>query len=195
MGDHLTVMFGYFLVKLSKPFCTRASSAGDDDHPVTLSVTLPDSALAADVFVLEGHASSGFFEPLTLAPVPPETLLPAPHAESSATSASAASAPHSRRSVPLREPFMNSSLLTTRRAPGGQYAEMPVRVLHCSENCAREILNFLKLLDSLAFLLYSMPGRLRAARDMAITAEPVGSLPAPTTAQSATGSAHETTSS
>src|SRR5258708_39312989 len=104
MGDHLTVMFGYFLVKLSKPFCTRASSAGDDDHPVTLSVTLPDSALAADVFVLEGHASSGFFEPLTLAPVPPETLLPAPHPESSATSASAAGAPHSRRRVPLREP-------------------------------------------------------------------------------------------
>src|SRR5260370_32987501 len=186
MGDHLTVIFGYFLVKLSKPFCTRASSAGDDDHPVTLSVTLPDSALAADVFVLEGQLSSGFFEPRTPAPVPPETLLPAPHPESSvssATSASAAGAPHSRRSVPLREPFMNSSLLTTCRAPGGQYAEMPVRVLHCSENCAREILNLLKLLDSLASLLYSMPARLRAARDMAIAAEPVGSLPAPTTAQ------------
>src|SRR5258708_21944289 len=155
MGDHLTVIFGYFLVKLSKPFCTRASSAGDDDHPVTLSVTLPDSALAADVFVLEGQLSSGFFEPRTPAPVPPETLLPAPHPESSATSASAAGAPHSRRSVPLREPVMNSSLLTTFRAPGGQYAEMPAPVLHCSENCAREILN---PLDSLASLLYSAPG-------------------------------------
>src|SRR5258706_120414 len=102
MGDHLTVIFGYFLVKLSKPFCTRASSAGDDDHPVTLSVMLPDSALAADVFVLEGHLTSEFFAPWTPAPVPPETLLPAPHPESSvssATSASAASVPHSRRTA------------------------------------------------------------------------------------------------
>src|SRR5258708_19816659 len=104
MGDHLTVIFGYFLVKLSKPFCTRASSAGDDDHPVTLSVTLPDSALAADVFVLEGQLSSGFFEPRTPPPVPPETLLPPPHPDSTRTTAPTPTpppAPPTPRRVPL----------------------------------------------------------------------------------------------
>src|SRR5215469_2661489 len=104
-------MLGYSFSKLLKPCWTSVSSAGVDDHPDTVSVIFPLSALAVDEFVFVGQAFRAFLGPLAPPPVPPVPPPLLPHAaRTTDTSVSATSALNNCRAAPARNHLISSLL-------------------------------------------------------------------------------------
>src|SRR5690242_3355927 len=78
MSCNETLMLGCCCSNVAMPSRTSFSSAGLDDHPAATRLTVPLSALAALVFVLEGQEIRLFCGPFVPEPVPPPPPPPAP---------------------------------------------------------------------------------------------------------------------
>src|SRR5690242_853371 len=78
MSCNETLMLGCCCSKVAMPSRTSFSSAGLDDQPAATRLTVPLSALAALVFVLDGQEIKLFCGPFVPLPVPPLPPPPAP---------------------------------------------------------------------------------------------------------------------